>query len=105
MGRRRIPGETSCMCQMSMGFTTLLYSAEEYHHMYGTHNASWQCQHECPRKCASDWHHGRFFGCYDQQHLIQMERDFGHRPGYTLLSVRPPITRFEAGSHDAQEPL
>merc|ERR1712039_615713 len=79
-----IPGETCCMCQANMGFTTLLYSAEDYHHMYGTHNAWWQCQHECPRKCQSDWHHGRFFGCYDERHLMRMDRDFGRRRGYSI---------------------
>ena len=72
-------GETCCMCSAHMGITTLLYSAEDYHHFYGSHDARWQCLHECPRKCESDWHHGRYFGCYDESHLMAMDRMYGHR--------------------------
>merc|ERR1719414_756931 len=80
-----IPGETCCMCQQNLGHTTLLYSAADYHHMYGSHNAWWQCQHDCPRRCGQDWHHGSFFGCYDEQHLLAMDRQYGRRHGYSLF--------------------
>merc|ERR1711879_243751 len=77
-------GETCCMCSSWAGHTTVLYSAADYHHWYGSHNAKWQCLHDCPSKCASNWHHGRYFGCYDEQHLKEMDRLYGHRDHYTL---------------------
>lgn len=81
-----VAGETCCMCQVSMGFQgTLLYSAEDYDHMFGTHTAMWQCQFDCPRKCGADWHHGRYFGCFDEQHLMEMDRRYGHMDGYSIF--------------------
>merc|ERR1719188_219462 len=56
-----VSGETCCMCQVRTGWTTLLYSAEDYSHKWGDHNAMWHCHNECPRKCGSDWHHGSYF--------------------------------------------
>ena len=83
-GGRGIFGETCCMCSVQNGWSTLLYSAEDYHHFFGGHDAKWRCLHDCPRRCESDWHHGRYFGCYDEEHLREMDRMYGHRSGYQL---------------------
>merc|ERR1712187_981775 len=77
-------GETCCMCSVQNGWSTLLYSAEDYHHFFGGHDAKWRCLHDCPRRCESDWHHGRYFGCYDEEHLREMDRMYGHRSGYQV---------------------
>merc|ERR1712176_1654752 len=79
-----IAGETCCMCSVQNGWTTLLYSAEDYHHFFGGHDAKWRCFHDCPSRCESDWHHGRYFGCYDEDHLKTMDRMYGHRSGYEI---------------------
>jgi hypothetical protein len=77
-------GETCCMCSVHVGHTTILYSAEDYHHWYGSHNAMWKCMHDCRWKCESDYHHGRYFGCYDERHLQQMDRQYGHKSAYSI---------------------
>ena len=79
-----IGGETCCMCSVQMGSETLLYSAEDYNHWFGSHAARWQCDRECARKCGSDWHHGRYFGCYDESHLRAMDNRCGHTSGYRI---------------------
>merc|ERR1719343_469363 len=79
-----ILGETCCMCQVRTGRVTLLYSAEDYHHWYGGHSAQWRCLHECPRKCNSNWHHGNYFGCFDESHLYAMDQRYGHASGYQI---------------------
>merc|ERR1719251_444732 len=76
--------EKHVVCAPHTWASPLSYSAEDYHHFYGSHDARWQCLHECPRKCESDWHHGRYFGCYDESHLMAMDRMYGHRDGYTV---------------------
>jgi len=77
-------GETCCMCQVRTGWETLLYSVEDYHHWNGGHSAQWRCLHECPQKCGSNWHHGNYFGCFDESHLYEMDRRYGHTSGYRI---------------------
>lgn len=79
-----VSGETCCMCSVHVGYTTILYSAEDYHHWYGSHNAMWKCMHDCKWRCESNYHHGRYFGCYDERHLQEMDRQYGHRSGYSI---------------------
>merc|ERR1712137_495464 len=79
-----IVGETCCMCSIRSGWSTLLYSAEDYSNWFGGHNARWRCEHECARKCESDWHHGRYFGCYDEAHLHELDNRYGHRSGFSI---------------------
>merc|ERR1712087_398357 len=79
-----IVGETCCMCSVRSGWDTLLYSAEDYSNWFGGHDARWRCEHECASKCESDWHHGRYFGCYDESHLHELDNRYGHRSGYRL---------------------
>jgi len=80
-------GETCCMCSQHFGFTTVLYAAEDYSHFFGGHAANWWCQQECEVKC----HYrsgGHMFGCYDEQHLLELDRLYGHRTGYQILHDR-----------------
>jgi len=79
-------GETCCMCSMHFGRNALLYAAEDYSHFFGGHNAFWRCQNSCESKC-----HGRgghMFGCYDEQHLLALDRYYGHRSRYQILHDR-----------------
>jgi hypothetical protein len=76
-------GETCCMCSMHFGRNTLLYAAEDYSHFFGGHNAFWRCQHSCESKCHRRG--GHVFGCYDEQHLLALDRYYGHRTGYQIL--------------------
>jgi hypothetical protein len=78
-------GETCCMCSAHFGRKTLLYSAEDYDHSYGNHNAMWHCMNECEWKCNGNWHHGHKFGCYDEQHLRSMNSHFGHDSHYQIV--------------------
>merc|ERR1711976_973842 len=80
-----IVGETCCMCSVRSGWNTLLYSAEDYSNWFGGHNARWRCEHECARKCEADWHHGRYFGCYDEAHLHELDNRYGHRSGFSIF--------------------
>jgi len=76
-------GETCCMCSQHLGFTTVLYAAEDYSHFFGGHAANWWCQQECEVKC----HYrtgGHMFGCFDEQHLQDMDRRYGHMSGYSI---------------------
>jgi hypothetical protein len=79
-----VQGETCCMCSVYVGHTTILYSAEDYHHWYGSHNAMWKCMHDCRWRCEHNYHHGGYFGCYDERHLQEMDRLYGHRSGYSI---------------------
>ena len=79
-----VAGETCCMCAVQNGWETILYSAADYDHWYGSHSAQWECMHECPQRCGSDWHHGRYFGCYDESHLHEMDSRYGHSSGYSI---------------------
>jgi len=81
--RHGIPGETCCMCSMHVGFNTVLYAAADYSHFFTGHAADWQCQRECEMKCHIRG--GHYFGCYDEQHLLAMDRLYGHRSGYQIL--------------------
>merc|ERR1719277_1215404 len=76
-------GETCCMCSRRWGRTTILYAAEDYSHFFGGYSALWQCQHSCELECFKKG--GHQFGCYDEQHLVIMDRLYGHRSGYTIL--------------------
>jgi len=76
-------GETCCMCSMHVGFNTVLYAAADYSHFFGGHAAAWYCQRECEVKC--HFRGGHYFGCYDEQHLLAMDRLYGHRSGYQIL--------------------
>jgi hypothetical protein len=78
-----VSGETCCMCSRRWGWTTILYAAEDYSHSYGVHSALWQCQHSCEVECHKKG--GHQFGCYDEQHIVIMDRLYGHRSGYTIL--------------------
>merc|ERR1712211_122226 len=64
-------GETCCMCSMHHGFTTVLYAA------------AWWCQSQCEVKC--HLRGGHMFGCYDEQHLLAFDAQYGHRSGYLIL--------------------
>ena len=61
----------------------LFPAAEDYSHFFGGHSALWQCQHSCELECLKKG--GHQFGCYDEQHLVIMDRLYGHRSGYTIL--------------------
>jgi len=76
-------GETCCMCSVRAGWTTVLYAAADYSNFFGGHAANWWCQQECEVKC--HFKGGHMFGCYDEQHLLAMDRLYGHRSGYTIL--------------------
>jgi len=76
-------GETCCMCSMHVGWNTVLYGAADYSNFFGGHAAQWWCQQGCEVKCHSRG--GHMFGCYDEQHLLEMDRRYGHRAGYQIL--------------------
>jgi len=76
-------GETCCMCARQLGFLTVLYAAADYSQFLGSHNAAWWCDLECEGKCLLQG--GHRFGCYDEQHLLQMDAMYGHRTGYRIL--------------------
>ena len=76
-------GETCCMCSMHHGFTTVLYAAADYSHLFGGHAANWWCQSQCEVKC--HLRGGHMFGCYDEQHLLAFDAQYGHRSGYLIL--------------------
>lgn len=76
-------GETCCMCSQHVGFTTLLYAAEDYSHRHGSHSARWWCNQQCGRQCRRKG--GRKFGCFDERHLLEMDRNYGHRRNYHIL--------------------
>jgi len=80
-------GETCCMCSTHVGFTTVLYAAEDYSNFWGGHNAKWRCQSQCEMKCHFKAG-GHMFGCYDEQLILQMDRQYGHRSGYHILHDR-----------------
>jgi len=76
--------ETCCMCSYDLRHLgTLLYAAEDYDHDEGAHNAQWQCQQSCRDQCNYRGK-GDFFGCYDENHLRQMQRDYGHEHGFQI---------------------
>jgi len=78
-----ILGETCCMCSAHVGWNTVLFAAEDYSHFLGGHAAQWWCQRGCEAKCRA---RGAYkFGCYDEQHLLAMDRLYGHRAGYSIL--------------------
>jgi len=76
-------GETCCMCSEHRGLNTVLYAAADYSHWIGIHGATWWCNFECESKCRQ--HGGHMFGCYDERHLQEMDRQYGHRSGYQIL--------------------
>jgi hypothetical protein len=76
-------GETCCMCSMHMGFKTMLYAAGDYSNFFGSHNARWWCEAGCESKCHRRG--GHMFGCYDEQHLLMVDREYGHRSGFVIL--------------------
>lgn len=77
-------GETCCMCSNPLEHLgTLLYAAGDYDHDFGAHNARWHCEHVCQQQC--DWMgHGRMFGCYDEDHIIQVNNNYLHRSGWNI---------------------
>jgi len=76
-------GETCCMCARRFGFNTILYAAADYTQAFGSHAAYWWCNAGCEAKCRRRG--GHKFGCYDEQHLIQMDAMYGHRGGYQIM--------------------
>mmetsp|Transcript_21801 Transcript_21801/g.54539 ORF Transcript_21801/g.54539 Transcript_21801/m.54539 type:complete len:229 (-) Transcript_21801:63-749(-) len=76
-------GETCCMCSRHVGWTTVLYAAEDYSNKHGFYNAQSRCQNECEEECHDKG--GHKFGCYDEQHLVWMDRVYGHRANYQIL--------------------
>jgi len=76
-------GEVCCMCARQYGWTTILYAAEDYPQAFGSHAAYWWCNAGCEAKC--HFRGGHIFGCYDEQHLLQMDAMYGHRAGYQIL--------------------
>eukprot|EP00932_Pfiesteria_piscicida_P007209 SRR837773.17214.p2 GENE.SRR837773.17214~~SRR837773.17214.p2 ORF type:complete len:212 (+),score=55.30 SRR837773.17214:47-637(+) len=76
-------GETCCMCSMHWGLRTVLYAAEDYTNFFGAHNAMWRCQHGCEEKCYRRG--GHMFGCYDEDHLLQLDRMYGGRSNFQIL--------------------
>merc|ERR1711933_619485 len=76
-------GETCCMCSKSVGWNIVLYAAADYQHYFGSHAASWRCTQQCEVKC--HLRGGHMFGCYDEQHLLQLDVRYGHRAGYQIL--------------------
>merc|ERR1719499_2900024 len=68
-------GETCCMCAKTVGQTTLLFAVADYDHTFGVHTAYWWCSSVCGNECANQASHQ--FGCYDESHLLQMDRMYG----------------------------
>merc|ERR1712154_501297 len=81
-------GETCCMCSKPLrNLGTLLFAVEDYNHDYGSHNAMWYCQQNCARKCR--WAaSSAFYGCYDERHLLDMNRRYSHRHGWNIWQER-----------------
>jgi len=76
-------GETCCMCSMHVGWNTVLYAAADYSNFFGGHAAQYWCQQQCEAKCY--FRGGHMFGCYDEQLLLALDRQYGHRAGYQIL--------------------
>merc|ERR1712222_284100 len=76
-------GETCCMCSKHVGWNTVIYAAADYQHYFGSHAASWWCMQQCEVKCHLMG--GHLFGCYDEQHLLQMDTRYGRQAGYQIL--------------------
>jgi len=76
-------GETCCMCYRHFGHDTVLFAGEDYWHVFGGHSALWRCQHQCEYKCRMQG--GHTFGCYDEQHLLAFDRQYGHRSGFKIV--------------------
>merc|ERR1712061_714708 len=79
-----ILGETCCMCSKHVGWNTVLYAAADYRH-YGwwAYSAKEECMQQCDVKC--HLRGGHMFGCYDEQHLLQMDTRYGQQAGYQIL--------------------
>lgn len=82
------PSETCCMCSIELPHLgSLLYAAEDYDHDHGSHDAHWECQQSCRQQCR--WRgHGDFFGCYDENHIRQMNNRYEHRHGWSIWQER-----------------
>jgi hypothetical protein len=72
------------MCKKNLDHLgTLLYAAGDYDHNWGSRNAMQHCQDVCREQC--EWMgEGRYFGCYDEDHIISMNERYGHRAGWNI---------------------
>jgi len=76
------------MCSLRIGNVgTLLYAAGDYDHAFGQEDA----RHHCDRVCDEDCEHrggGHKFGCYDEQHMLWFQQQYGHRHSFSVWQER-----------------